>query len=233
IDGEYQCNRNRHNLRIPDENTRRKHTEIEFLVKQKELMLTDGSLWGKPWRFEKIMVVPENIGELANCAPYDGEYLGTIEVIVLRCRNGPKSYPTHVSTTPVEQPARPVSYEANSKRAMVKPMAGESDPNPGLGMFLDGTVDTDATHSSKQLLGLDGNWDDQEPKSKPDDNQQWGWEMTGSETGEFKPISQGRYDSNKSSSKSRSSGDQSRADERGQIHASQSAPAGSPAVVIN
>ena len=99
--------------------------------------------------------------------------------------------------------------------------------------MLDGAVDTDFTRSPQQVLGLDGHWDEEVPINKPHTNQLWGWEMTGSETGEFKPVSQGQYDSTKSSSKCRSSERQSRADDRVQGHASQIAPAGSPAVIIN
>lgn len=143
---------------------------------------------------------------------------------MLRCNSSPRSHPMPVGTAHFPR------YEANSKRAIVKPAAGDSSEN---GSLFDGAVDTDATHSSQQWPGLDGNWDDWKPKGKPDNRQQWGWEMTGSETGEFKPMSQGRYKSRKSRSKSRSSERQAGADDRAQSHVVQSGPAGSPAVVIN
>ena len=53
---EYQCNRNRGNLMIPDGILSRKHTEIDFHVRQKETFLSDGSFWGKQWRFEKLNI---------------------------------------------------------------------------------------------------------------------------------------------------------------------------------
>ena len=56
MDGVYQCNRNRHNLEIPDEDTPRKKTEVDFIVRQKEELLWDGTFEGKQWRFEKVKI---------------------------------------------------------------------------------------------------------------------------------------------------------------------------------
>jgi hypothetical protein len=56
MDGVYQCNRNRHNLRIPDENTTRRQTEVDFRVRQKEELLADGTFQGKQWKFEKVNI---------------------------------------------------------------------------------------------------------------------------------------------------------------------------------
>ena len=36
IDGEYQCNRNRVNLRVPEQSSRRQQCEVDFKVRQKE-----------------------------------------------------------------------------------------------------------------------------------------------------------------------------------------------------
>ena len=60
MDGVYQVNRNRHNLKIPGEGTKRSHTEVDFRVRQKEELLWDGSFEGKEWRFERA-----NIGKSA------------------------------------------------------------------------------------------------------------------------------------------------------------------------
>lgn len=54
VDGDYQCNRNRRNLKIPDGTTLRKDTEINFNVRQKEDMLADGMFIAKEWRFEEL-----------------------------------------------------------------------------------------------------------------------------------------------------------------------------------
>lgn len=51
MDGEYQCNRNRTNLKIPDGTAMKKQTSVDFLVRQKEEITADGSFRGKQWRF--------------------------------------------------------------------------------------------------------------------------------------------------------------------------------------
>ena len=61
MDGEYQCNRNRTNLKIPDGTLIKKVTEIDFVVRQKEEILVDGTFRGKQWQFGEL-----NIG-LSNC----------------------------------------------------------------------------------------------------------------------------------------------------------------------
>ena len=61
MDGVYQVNRNRRNLKIPGEGTKRSHTEVDFRVRQKEELLWDGSFEGKEWRFERA-----NIGKSAS-----------------------------------------------------------------------------------------------------------------------------------------------------------------------
>lgn len=56
MDGEYQCNRNRTNLKIPDGTSMKKQTEVEFLVRQKEEITGDGSFRGKQWRFGTLNI---------------------------------------------------------------------------------------------------------------------------------------------------------------------------------
>ena len=53
IDGIYQCNRNRQNLMLPGEDVSKRQTEINFRVRQRELMMSDGTFVGKPWKFSK------------------------------------------------------------------------------------------------------------------------------------------------------------------------------------
>ena len=99
IDGQYQCNRTRVNLLPPKKERAANRTEVDFLLRQKEKPHGDGVYMGREWRFDN-----HNIGEiftgnrkptLTRCpvaeAP-DGfqeshfDDLGTIEVLVLRCR---------------------------------------------------------------------------------------------------------------------------------------------------
>lgn len=56
MDGVYQCNRFRQNLRIPDDQTKPRQTEVDFHVRQKEELLWNGEFEGKSWRFEKVKI---------------------------------------------------------------------------------------------------------------------------------------------------------------------------------
>ena len=56
IDGEYQCNRFRQNLKIPSGTTTRRQTDVDFCVRQKEEMLEDGTFEGKQWKFENLNI---------------------------------------------------------------------------------------------------------------------------------------------------------------------------------
>lgn len=58
MDGVYQCNRNRDDLRPlarPSE-AARKFRDIGFRVRQREERLPDGSWVGRPWRFERFQL---------------------------------------------------------------------------------------------------------------------------------------------------------------------------------
>lgn len=57
IDGVYQCNRNRQNLKLRKPPDRR--ALVDFRVRQKEEKQKDGSMIARDWKFEKL-----NLGEL-------------------------------------------------------------------------------------------------------------------------------------------------------------------------
>lgn len=52
MDGKYQCNRNRLNLKPPKTGLPRSATEIDFRLRQKEKPVGDGSFIGREWRFD-------------------------------------------------------------------------------------------------------------------------------------------------------------------------------------
>ncbi|PGH08008.1 hypothetical protein GX51_01448 [Blastomyces parvus] len=85
MDGVYQCNRNRDDLRpkpkSPEET--RKFRDISFRVRQREERLPDGRWIGRPWRFERFQLVKfsGNNDDIAN----HFERLGTIRIVVVRC----------------------------------------------------------------------------------------------------------------------------------------------------
>lgn len=86
MDGEYQCNRNgRANLEFPDQTTTKLLGEIDFKVRQKEVLRPDGSMWGRQWRFSKLAGENEPTLGTMREPPHMGGSVGTIEVLVLRC----------------------------------------------------------------------------------------------------------------------------------------------------
>ena len=52
IDGNYQCNRNRVNLQPYKKGSPTNRSEIDFLVRQKEKPLGEGTYMGREWRFD-------------------------------------------------------------------------------------------------------------------------------------------------------------------------------------
>jgi hypothetical protein len=58
MDGDYQCNRNRLNLKPPSPELPPLMTEIDIRVRQREKPLGGGNYLGREWRFDK-----HNIGE--------------------------------------------------------------------------------------------------------------------------------------------------------------------------
>jgi hypothetical protein len=52
VDGVYQCNRNRQELKLKKGSDR--HPVVDFRVRQKEEKQKDGSMIARPWKFEKL-----------------------------------------------------------------------------------------------------------------------------------------------------------------------------------
>ncbi|KAF6236503.1 hypothetical protein HO173_005284 [Letharia columbiana] len=181
MDGVYQCNRNRRNLEIPNENTSRKKFEVDFIVRQKEELLWDGTFEGKQWGFEKVKIVPDSSVEDGERPPHDGEYVGTIEVVVLRCHPsdkrriiGNKAFPDESSDG--NEPSTPGRFD------------GASDPQ----------LESKSKSGCKaQTFGPDGGWDDWGPPPPPLDEPKMGRiEMTSENTGTWNPVGQGSNSSN-------------------------------------
>ncbi|KAJ4345399.1 uncharacterized protein N0V89_011529 [Didymosphaeria variabile] len=82
IDGVYQCNRNRQNLKLRKPLDRKSF--VDFVVRQKEERQDDGTMIARDWNFERLDIVSANEAPEA-CSPGVLENLGCIEVVVLRC----------------------------------------------------------------------------------------------------------------------------------------------------
>ncbi|KAH7399412.1 hypothetical protein BKA66DRAFT_589376 [Pyrenochaeta sp. MPI-SDFR-AT-0127] len=82
IDGVYQCNRNRQDLKLHKQSDSR--SLVDFRVRQKEEKQKDGSMIAREWTFEKLDSVKADDAP-AQCSPNILDNIGCIEVVVLRC----------------------------------------------------------------------------------------------------------------------------------------------------
>ena len=179
MDGKYQCNRNRRNLKVPDGTMSRRHTEVDFRVRQKEEKLEDGSYLGKEWRFEELNIgeylvclirarsvdniplVSSNAQQLKGLTAHGFEHLGTIEVVVLRCHADPVVVAPVIATpTPPVDPKRAVpSKQSTSSEKQVK---APEPPKPASPPSEDGGS---ISHLYHDIIGglFDGACDEPEP----------------------------------------------------------------------
>ncbi|KAI4647873.1 hypothetical protein J4E93_004284 [Alternaria ventricosa] len=82
VDGVYQCNRNRQDLKLRKPSDSR--SLVDFRVRQKEERQKDGSMIAREWAFDKLNIASAD--DAPNiCSPNILDNIGCIEVIVLRC----------------------------------------------------------------------------------------------------------------------------------------------------
>jgi hypothetical protein len=104
MDGQYQCNRNRRGLQVPGKGVKDEQVEVDLRVRQKESKQADGSFLGRDWTFHGLNLVSADKVDETNDVFLDN--LGTIEVIVLRCKDAP-----------LPPPSAPVNRETSSRSA--------------------------------------------------------------------------------------------------------------------
>ncbi|KAI4661686.1 uncharacterized protein J4E78_004475 [Alternaria triticimaculans] len=82
VDGVYQCNRNRQDLKLRKPSDSR--SLVDFRVRQKEERQKDGSMIAREWAFDKLNIASAD--DAPNiCSPNILDNIGCIEVVVLRC----------------------------------------------------------------------------------------------------------------------------------------------------
>ncbi|KAH8732710.1 hypothetical protein GQ44DRAFT_765791 [Phaeosphaeriaceae sp. PMI808] len=90
VDGVYQCNRNRQDLKLRKGSDNR--TLVDFRVRQKEEKQKDGSIIAREWKFEKLnTTLADDSPDVCSSKVIDN--LGCIEILVLRC-TGPRTAKT-------------------------------------------------------------------------------------------------------------------------------------------
>ena len=188
VDGLYQCNRNRQNLKVANEATDKSQTETDFRVRQKEQMLWDGTFTGRPWLFTRVNVgtssrnrsnplgtdvSPTGSDSSINPderAPHDGAYVGTIEVVVLRCYAFDGITRSISTATTLVNPESSSSAEDEGPDRATLPAAAtadkQADPNSRNGPKSK-TNGKAKTKIKRRMFGLDGSWDVSGPFKSP------------------------------------------------------------------
>ncbi|KAL8712454.1 MAG: hypothetical protein Q9220_003302 [cf. Caloplaca sp. 1 TL-2023] len=187
IDGEYQCNRGRNNLKIPTSTTQKHHTNVDFVVRQKEAPMSSGGFAGAQWTFG----VPE--GDTQGPIDYKGEYSGLIEVVVLRSHELQRP----IAPDPSISEVHPLVFQTQANSSTVgdsgfrgtiptstsnpplrdNPDAGALDPVEGslsdyYGLF-DGASDVKGYQQSKMPFGGDMTWDEEKRDRGPHFDRDW------------------------------------------------------------
>ncbi|KAK5174103.1 uncharacterized protein LTR77_001183 [Saxophila tyrrhenica] len=95
MDGVYQCNRNRIGLKLPGQYVDPNEYEVQFHLRQKEEKSVHGAFIGSDWTFKELDRVSADKAPALN--PQFLNNIGTIEVVVMRCKPALDDVPTEVS----------------------------------------------------------------------------------------------------------------------------------------
>ncbi|KAI7281517.1 hypothetical protein KC345_g4060 [Hortaea werneckii] len=117
MDGQYQCNRNKLQLRMPDDGMPESDYEIDFCLRQKEEKTANGTFVGRQWSFAELNTTKSD--KAANLNPQFLHNIGTIEVVILRCKREGEDVPTPTLQAGLIPPVPP-------KAPSAKPIAGRT-----------------------------------------------------------------------------------------------------------
>ncbi|KAF1346699.1 hypothetical protein BDV97DRAFT_416692 [Delphinella strobiligena] len=142
IDGQYQCNRNRRGLVVPESDTSVEKYQVDLRVRQKESKQPGGGFIGRGWTFHELNMVS------ADKAPkISANFLhniGTIEVVVLRCKEAPSPTLMPPTSLPLDgshsAQKKKVIFHPPKKTETVASSSGGRFGDFGMGIF-DGPAD--------------------------------------------------------------------------------------------
>ncbi|TKA70033.1 hypothetical protein B0A55_09078 [Friedmanniomyces simplex] len=154
MDGQYQCNRNRLRLRLPEDGVDPSQYEIDFFMRQKEEKAADGRFVGREWTFTQLNTTTAD--KAATLNPNFLQNVGTIEVVVLRCKSeGEYVHTPQASRSKIEYPhSRKQSNASAAKQKGATP--AESFAEDMFGLF-DGVNDGFEVGATLQpIISFDG-----------------------------------------------------------------------------
>ncbi|KAK6440707.1 hypothetical protein LTR95_003066 [Oleoguttula sp. CCFEE 5521] len=138
IDGVYQCNRNKRCPGVSGASDKDSY-DIDFRVRQREDKMADSSFVGREWMFQALKLAEAD--RSPTIKPTQGRDIGSVEVVVLRCKYESKS--GSQQQPPRAQPAKAPSVANAPSKA---PSARASSIGLGgmMGLF-DGAADEPPT----------------------------------------------------------------------------------------
>ncbi|KAL8726341.1 MAG: hypothetical protein Q9181_006082 [Wetmoreana brouardii] len=180
IDGEYQCNRGRNNLKIPTGTTLKNQTDVDFIVRQKEEVISDGQFLGRQWMFGKVDG-PSDLNPALSSGPGRSMYMGTIEVVVLRSHDSLRSKAPNPATSEMHplafQPPFDTSLGTISSLSSPSTTTTTLDPSRGylsdLGGLFDGGSSINEQGDLAMPFGGDASWDGNEQRRGPHFDHDW------------------------------------------------------------
>ncbi|EME49371.1 hypothetical protein DOTSEDRAFT_76701 [Dothistroma septosporum NZE10] len=175
MDGQYQCNRNRQRLQFPALGTSARDYEVDFRLRQKEDRTAEGTFVAREWTFAELKT--DDADRLLDTNPVFAKNVGTIEVVILRCRgdtvhdpaetvvdDGDEVASVAVTRAPSMCKSAPAAKARSSARAALKaptkePSAAADD---ALGMGMVGLFDG-AGDDPDYVRRMPGYYDDRSP----------------------------------------------------------------------
>ena len=175
--------------------------------------MEDGTFVATPWKFERInrgqcataqntkqmeanaIEASNNPTTLNNNAPVKIEYIGTIEVVVLRCFPSTKDLPPRTPHTvqALEQGQKVSLHKVDAITEAAKRLSADDQEAFIMGDIFDGAGDSPCKDHAVNF-GMDGTWEDYSSnqgahQGTPSAGQQrWGVRMTGPNTGIYQPL---------------------------------------------
>ncbi|KAL8670689.1 MAG: hypothetical protein Q9168_004793 [Polycauliona sp. 1 TL-2023] len=178
IDGEYQCNRGRNNLKVPTSTTQKHHTNVDFVVRQKEESLSDGNFLGRQWLFGNLDGASSTINHGSSHSTSTNENMATIEVVVLRSieLQRPKAPGPSISELHPIVFQKPESPKPSSPGSGRSSSSGMDTEMSNLGGLFDGTSDIKERQDLQMhSFGGDMAWDDEDQHNRGQHfNTDWG-----------------------------------------------------------
>ncbi|KAK3117935.1 hypothetical protein LTR53_000227 [Teratosphaeriaceae sp. CCFEE 6253] len=150
MDGQYQCNRNRLRLKLPEDGVDPSQYEIDFYMRQKEEKAADGRFVGREWTFAELNTTTAD--KAATLNPSYLQNLGTIEVVILRCKSEGRDVPTPNPSPRSQSKSQPKGSARQARTSTPVP----SELGGLFGLFDGANDEPEHGHALEPIASYDG-----------------------------------------------------------------------------